>query len=369
MKDRENDQWRQKAEDLAPVLRERAPEHDATDTFVQDNYETLKANGFFSAGIPESLGGGGASHSQLCAVLETFGRACGSTALALSMHTHTIAFNVFKHRRGDEKAAGMLSKVAAGELALSTTGANDWLDSSGTLTRTPGGYRLNAHKRFVSGTPGANMLATSARYEDVDGTHVLHFGVPMSAEGLRVVDVWRVKGMRGTGSCDVICEDVFIPEGSIAGRRPAGVWHAVWEAILPIAMPLIMSVYRGIAEEAAALAKAKARPERAADVGALENSLRLVRLAHDDMVRIVDDYAFEPSLHAANATLANKAIVAEHAIDVVSRAARLAGGAAFFRNNPLERLTRDIQASHFHPLPIEKQRVFAGRVALGLEPA
>jgi hypothetical protein len=37
--------------------------------------------------------------------------------------------------------------------------------------------------------------------------------------------------------------------------------------------------------------------------------------------------------------------------------------------NGLERLLRDVRASHYHPLPQKQQLIFSGRVALGLDPA
>jgi alkylation response protein AidB-like acyl-CoA dehydrogenase len=44
-----------------------------------------------------------------------------------------------------------------------------------------------------------------------------------------------------------------------------------------------------------------------------------------------------------------KEIVTERAIAVVERAVQIAGGRAFYRKSPLERLARDVQASRFHP--------------------
>lgn len=43
------------------------------------------------------------------------------------------------------------------------------------------------------------------------------------------------------------------------------------------------------------------------------------------------------------------------------------GGAAYYRNLPLERMWRDVQASHYHPLPEKKQYLFSARYRLGQE--
>jgi alkylation response protein AidB-like acyl-CoA dehydrogenase len=44
-----------------------------------------------------------------------------------------------------------------------------------------------------------------------------------------------------------------------------------------------------------------------------------------------------------------KEVVTEKAIAVVDRAVQIAGGRAFYRESPLERLARDVRAAHFHP--------------------
>ena len=82
--------WVAVARQLGPTFAARAAAHDANDAFVADNYAELKQHKIFSAGVPAELGGG-ASHAALCAMLRELAHACGSTALALSMHTHLLA--------------------------------------------------------------------------------------------------------------------------------------------------------------------------------------------------------------------------------------------------------------------------------------
>src|SRR5690242_18565206 len=92
--------WRAIVADLGPGFIARAAAHDADDSFVLENYRQLKEYGLFSAGVPTELGGGGATHRELCALLRELGRLCGSTALALAMHTHLVATTVWRYRQG-----------------------------------------------------------------------------------------------------------------------------------------------------------------------------------------------------------------------------------------------------------------------------
>ena len=363
--------WIADAEALAKRFGERASEHDESGEFVAENYADLQDGGFFSTGIPEELGGGGASFAELCGIVRAIGRDCGSTALSFVMHTHTVMANVYKYRRGDEAAANTLRKIAANGLVIATTGANDWLGSSGTAEKVEGGFRVNAHKRFVSGAPGAQVFATSAVISGPDGDEVVHFAIPIKSEGIRFEYTWNALGMRATGSNDVIMEQVFVPEFAVIARRPAGTWHPMWGVILPSALPLISAVYVGLAERASELAVEAARfrqAELAGPVGDMLNALTTARVMLEDMVRINDDHGFEPTLENADAILTRKSLVAGAVKKTVELAAELVGGPGFFRGHPVERIVRDVRAMHYHPLPVRRQQQFSGRIALGFEP-
>lgn len=362
--------WMEVALELGPRFAERAAMHDEEGTFVAENYRQMKDARLFSAAIPTALGGGGASHADVCSIVRTFGKHCSSTALSYAMHSHPVLVNAFKHERGDKQAMGALSKIAAGELVIAGTGANDWLASNGEAVAVKNGYVVNAHKRFVSAGPGADLFVTSAVHDGDDGPEVLHFAVPMGSEGIEIQSNWDTIGMRGTGSNDILMREVFVPEAAVVARRPAGVWHPMWDLIVPIALPVIVSAYVGLAERAAELAvnasigKAHVAPA----IGSMLNDLASARLAHDDMIRVVDNLAFTPAMSITNAVLTRKSIAAKGAKSVVEAASDIVGGSGFFRGHPLEQIIRDIRAIHFHPLPERIQQSFSGRLAIGLEP-
>src|SRR5262245_48500969 len=102
--------WRAIPTDLGPTFAARAQEHDATDAFVADNYADLKVYRAFSAGVPLELGGGGATHAELCGLVRDLGRSDGATALALSMHTHLVGSVVWRRRQG-HPVDGLLKRI------------------------------------------------------------------------------------------------------------------------------------------------------------------------------------------------------------------------------------------------------------------
>jgi indole-3-acetate monooxygenase len=92
-----DNQWIATARELGTGFASRAAHHDAEDSFVAENYELMRQRKLFSAAVPVELGGGGASHAEMGAVLRELAHHDGSTALAFSMHSHLLAALVWRH--------------------------------------------------------------------------------------------------------------------------------------------------------------------------------------------------------------------------------------------------------------------------------
>jgi alkylation response protein AidB-like acyl-CoA dehydrogenase len=363
--------WSSVARELGPRFAERAPQHDADDSILAKNYVELKERRVFSAGVPTELGGGGATHSQLCAMLRTLGRHCGSTALALAMHTHLVAAAVWRYQQGQPTRA-LLERIATEQLVLISTGASDWLDSTGRAEAVKGGYRVTACKALGSGSPAGDLLITSAPFEDPhEGLRVLHFPVPLNAPGVTRCDNRRALGMHG--SDDVLLEEVFVPEDAIWLRRPRGAWHPFFNLNVIVALPLVMSAHLGVAETARNLClqwlqRHREDSEACYIVGEMENSLVTAQMAVHGMIDECADYSFAPDVQTANAVLIRKTIAARALVASVEKGLQAVGGGAHFRYGGLERHLRDLHGAQFHPLQEKRQHRFTGRIALGLAP-
>jgi acyl-CoA dehydrogenase len=360
--------WIGLARRLAPTLAERAEIHDRDGSFVADGIELVRANGLLSMLVPTEVGGGGATHAEACAVLAELAKGCPATALALSMHSHLVAAQVWRHHRG--LSAPVLGRVAAEGLCLISTGASDWLDANGVAVPVDGGYRVSARKMPASGCPAGDILVTSIRWDDgPDGPQVIHCSIPFAAEGVSIEETWDTIGMRGTGSHTVVLDDVFVPEAAVALLRPAGEWHPVWATVLGAALPLIMAAYVGVAEAAAervaGMVSGRAdRPEVVAQLGRLNTRLTSARDAVAAMIADGADLRFDNTLDHADVTLRRKTTAAEACIETVRLAIELGGGRAYARSGGIERLFRDVHGALYHPLPAAQQELFTGRRVL-----
>jgi alkylation response protein AidB-like acyl-CoA dehydrogenase len=355
---------------LAPAFAARAADTDASDRFVSENYEMLKAAGLVAAAVPRELGGRGATIAELCDMLREIAHACGSTGLAFSMHTHQVAIPAWRWRNQKALAVEpLLKRVAAEKIILLSSGGSDWIGGSGKAVKVEGGYRVTARKVFTSGAQAGDLLMTGAVLEGETPAKVLHFGVPMKAPEVTIVDTWRTLGMRGTGSNDVVIENLFVPDAAVAFSRNAGEWHPVFQIIATIAFPLIYSAYLGVAESARDLAigmasKRPASPHLLDLAGRMDTALRAAQLAHRHMIATAE--TTEASAASVNEVMIGRALVADRAIEAVELALELAGGAGFYRSNGLERCFRDIQGARYHPLQQGPQATYAGSMAFGL---
>src|SRR5919201_6220290 len=104
--------WRTTLGSLTPGFAERAAQLDESDEFVAENYRELKASGLYAAGVPRELGGLGLELEELCEMVRTIARACSSTGLAFSMHTHLVAMSAWRWRHQKAPVAPLLEKVA-----------------------------------------------------------------------------------------------------------------------------------------------------------------------------------------------------------------------------------------------------------------
>jgi alkylation response protein AidB-like acyl-CoA dehydrogenase len=361
--------WLARAERVAAEIAGCAAGHDRDDSFVEEGFAALGREGFFTALVPTEFGGGGASTATVCEAIRLMARGCSSTALAFSMHCHLVAVAAWRHKHQGAPTEGLLKRVAAENLVLVSTGGNDWLSSGGTAEKVEGGFRVTARKPFASGSAMGDLLNTSALYEDPEaGPTVLHFAVPMGAEGVRIEPTWQTLGMRGTGSNDVVLDSVFVPDAAIGGRRPAGEWHMLFHIISKMAFAFIYSAYLGVAEAARdvaveAASKRAPNPFAAQLAGEMDNALLLARLANAEAIALAEDA--EPGPQTTSAAMQCRQLTGQYAIAAVEKALELAGGSAFYRKNTLERLFRDIQAARFHPLTEKPQLDLTGRVALG----
>ncbi|MFV0534757.1 MAG: acyl-CoA dehydrogenase family protein [Cumulibacter sp.] len=226
--------WTAVAADLAEEFATRAAEIDREGRFPFENIERMQEVGYLTSVVPAELGGGGADLATFAECQQIIAGGCASTALATNMHLFGVGAAAEGWHKGDRASEPILQMVASGvvvggSLTDAATGLN--VRSSSTPARpVEGGYVISGRKSFCSLAPVLQFFWGTAA--DTETGQLLLFGLPRNTEGLNFKDTWDTMAMRGTGSWDVIFEDVFVPSAAVQrGLDPSQppVWDAAQE--------------------------------------------------------------------------------------------------------------------------------------------
>ena len=362
---------------LAPALAERAASYDEADAFAEEDFDDLVASGYTAITVPEDLGGMGAGALDLVAAQSRLAEGSPSTALAVNMHLHGVGIlaETLRHRvEPFLKQVATGGAIVAGGFSEPQSGGNWWYQAT-TATPIPGGgWRLNGVKTFFTGFPRATHLFLSAAVETEDGREPIAFLVPKPERGIRVLGDWRAMGMRATGSNAIAVEDLEVPDECLVDRG-LGV-AASFLLASHWSWPSFSSVFLGAAEAAYAHV-VQGLPKRRNDaLGRSLAELPGVQMAVGEMRMRLD--AARATLYAAVARppepdpqahygrmAATKLFVCQTALDVCTLALRTAGGSAYLRGGPVERLLRDAHAGLLLPPSHDATLEWLGRVELG----
>ena len=357
------------AGEVATAAAPHADRHDLEGSFVEEGVGAAKELGYLAAPVPTELGGMGALTRDVAESQRIIARVCGSTALACSMHLHVALASAWRWRRGDKVVEPMLKKVNDDRAIFVSTGGNDWTKPTAVAAPVDGGWKVSGRKTFASISPAALAAVTFAVIgEPSPGAEVIAFGLPLGAEGVTLEETWDSVGMRGTGSHDLVLDEVFVAEGQVSARRKWGELDRPLLVASLHAWPVVYSTYLGVAEGLVdtVLGSGKVKAAAVRQVGLLDSHLRTARWAIDAVLADLGDDP-EPTVDHFVALQQMKRVVNLACQEVASVASELAGGGAYARRGPVDRMVRDLRAALFHTYPAEPTLVLAGQHRLGLD--
>jgi alkylation response protein AidB-like acyl-CoA dehydrogenase len=351
------------AAQVAEAAAPHADRHDIEGSFVEEGISTARDLGYLAAPVPAELGGQGALTADIVKAQQIIARACGSTGLASAMHLHVVLAAAWRWRRGDKAVEPLLRRVANDHIVVVSTGGNDWTRPTAIATPVEGGWTVSGRKTFSSLSPAGDVTATFAVIgSPTPGAEVIGFGAPLDAPGVSLDQTWDAAGMRGTGSHDLVFDNVFVAEKQVTARRKWGELDRPLLVASLHAWPVVYATYLGVAQALAraALTTGKATTESAAPVGLMEFHLRSGLWAIEGALADIGDDP-EPSLENFVAVQLAKRAVTVACQQVAATATELAGGRAYARRGPIDRMIRDLRAATYHPYPAETILLHAGQ--------
>ncbi len=169
----------------------------------QETVEEFKQARLHRALLPKRYGGFEGSFSSVVGVSMNWGRECASTAWVCGLYmAHNWLCAMFPRQCQDDIWGANPDALISGSYA-----------PVGKVVAVPGGYRLSGRFPFSSGVPGADWNLCSAMIPSgPEGKPVPHFTIIPKSDYSIDWESWKTVGMSGTGSYDVIVDDVFVPE-------------------------------------------------------------------------------------------------------------------------------------------------------------
>jgi 3-hydroxy-9,10-secoandrosta-1,3,5(10)-triene-9,17-dione monooxygenase len=375
-----------RARALIPVLTERAERAEELRQLPPETLRDLHETGLFRMLQPLSLGGGELDFGALVDIGAILARGCASTAWNLTnLASHHWMLAMFPEEAQDRVWGKDRDALIA----------SSFIFPAGRAERAPGGYRLSGKWSFSSGVDPSEWNMLAGRVEADGGGAPDHRVFLLHRSDYEVIDTWHAAGLKGTGSNDVACRNVFVPEGMTVsandlkgGPTPGTARHGGPLYQLPVfaLFPLILSgIALGIAEAAqygyvaaigerdskysgAKLSELQSTQIRIGNAGARMEVARAAMLGICREAMADARAGNVPDLETKMRYRRDTAFATSLCVEAVDMIAAGTGAAALYLDNPLQRQFRDAHAVLAHiAFSMDAASSAYGRVALGID--
>jgi len=353
----------QRAKGLAPLLAAHAHDAELLRRPVDAVWQALRDSGFFYQFVPKRFGGLETDFQSFFDAVLALAQGCISTAWCAAF---CAAHNWYLAHFPLETQSEIWSErpYFIGPLVTGPPGR---------LSRCEGGYRLNGHWKWASGVMHSDWLILTATLDAANGAEPVN--VIARAEDARILDTWHMSGLAGTGSNDILIQDLFVPSHHVTPAEPIRRGRGLAQTNYPnsvfsppaLAFLCVVSAIPqlGGARAAVTLAKehlgdytrrgsitaqgeraiAQARIARAeVMVRAAEAVLRnILREAHE-IGRLDEPEQINERLRLRTQS-AHAVEICRDAVDIVCR---VVGSSAWRDDHPLARIKRDLDTASSH---------------------
>jgi alkylation response protein AidB-like acyl-CoA dehydrogenase len=322
----------------------------------RDVIDGLARLGVFGMTAPKEVGGRGLSQMAYCRVMEEIGRRCASTSIFVNVQ-HSIGMRALLLFGNPEQKRRWLPPLVRGEqlAAFALTEPEAGSDAANVQTRAElsadgSHFVLNGQKRYITNGGIAQVLTVMAR-TPVAGQQeaaITAFLVTPDMPGFTVVEPRMEKlGIRGTATARLAFRDMRVPKENVLGPPGKGLRIAL--TVLDFGRVTFGACCTGAAKTCLQLAVQHANQRRqfgkalgefelikkkiarmAAGAYALEAMTTVTASLID---RGLGDYMLETAMLKVFST--------EALWQLVNDAFQVYGGAAYFTDQPLERMLRD----------------------------
>ena len=329
--------------------------------------------GLLNVIVPEEYGGLGLDSVTVAMMYEELGKGCAG--VATSMAANALATAPVLLAGTDEQKrmwCDVLNDGGLAAFALTEPGAGS--DAGSVSTRAVHDkenktYTLNGTKAFITNGGIADIYLIFANTRKDGGIRGLtSFIVPKGTPGFKVGRKEDKMGIRPSNTCELILDNVVIPESNRVGREGQGFRIAM--ETLDSARPFVAAISVGLAQAAldVAVAYAKERKQFGQPIASFEMVQEMVA----DMAMKIDAARLlvyracamrdEGVVFTKEAAMA-KCFAADAAMEVTTNAVQIMGGYGYSKENSAEKRMRDAKIMQIYEGTNQIQRlVIANKV-------
>lgn len=339
------------------IIAGRAADIDKSEEYPWHNVEELAKAGLTGMTIPKEWGGRGFSFLHAVLVVEEMAKVCGVTGRIVVECNMGAVSAIMRYGSDEQKKLAAELVLAGDKPAICITepeAGSAATEMTTTAVKKDGGYVINGRKHWITGGGVSKLHLIFARV--IENGNDLGIGgfiaVRDEAEGLRVGTREPAMGLRGIPECEMIFEDLFVPE-SMALIPPEGIKRGfaglmnAYNSQRVGAATVALGIAEGAYENALTYAGEREQFGRPiAEFQGLQWMLADMSVGLAASQALVYKAAasaetteggFPDMLMAAQA----KILASETAIKVTSDALQVFGAAGYSRNRPMERMYRD----------------------------
>ena len=344
-----------------------AAEMDRNNQSMPGLLEKAADMGLLNVIVPEEYGGPGLDSVTVAVIYEELGKGCAGVATSMAANS-LASYPILIAGTEEQKQAhcDLLNDGKRAAFALTEPGAGS--DAGGVATsavknKEAGTYTLNGTKAFITNGGIADTYLVFANTRKSGGIRGLTaFIVPKGTPGFTVGKKEDKMGIRPSNTCELILQDVVIPESNRVGREGEGFRIAM--NTLDSARPFVGAVSVGLAQAAldCAVKYAKERKQFGQPIA----SFQMIQSMIADMAMKVEtarlmvlkacwmrDQGLEFSKEAAMA----KCYAADVAMQVTTDAVQVMGGYGYSREYPVEKMMRDAKIMQIYEGTNQIQRL------------
>lgn len=187
---------------LVPILRERAKKTEQMRRIPDETISDLARAGLWRILRPEHYGGYVTDFGVMVDVSIELGRGCASTAwVYINLISHNWMLPFWPQQAMDDIWGENRNALIGSTLVF----------PAGELNAVEGGYTFSGRWPYASGIDASDWMMLGAMTANKEGNSDARV-VVVCADDLEIIDTWYVSGLAGTGSKDVACEELFVPE-------------------------------------------------------------------------------------------------------------------------------------------------------------